>query len=106
MKYLTLALTLLNTICIYFTMSHTKTIATVDITGMTKSYVKTIAKAELPPETAQKALSQFSSNLQDALITLSTKKHLILLPTQAVVGGAPDMTQDVVNLINTKSAKA
>ena len=78
-----------------FLIHPAPSIATVNITGMVDSFVKETAKQTLTPDTMKQKVSQFGEGLNKTLQVLSDKKHLIIVPSEAVIVGATDLTETV-----------
>lgn len=85
----------INTLTYHFSYR----VATVNITGLVKSFVNETARLHLAPEVAHQQVERFGKVLDKALQTMSQKKHLILLPQEAVIAGANDVTEDVQRII-------
>jgi hypothetical protein len=70
-------------------------IATVDITGIVQQFVKT--ERERPISTLKKEteIKAFSHRLEATLNAMAKKHHCVLLPKEAVIAGAPDVTSGV-----------
>lgn len=70
-------------------------IAIVDITGIVQQFVKT--ERERPISTLKKEteIKAFSHRLEATLNAIAKKYHCVLLPKEAVIAGAPDVTSRV-----------
>ena len=67
-------------------------IGVVNITSIIDQYVKTEVGQNLPPEELKKRIRAFGLNLEKTVHEIAQKKHLVLLPTEAVVAGGADYT--------------
>ena len=65
-------------------------IATVNLTQILQTYAQ--SQAKLAPAVANANLAQFAKQLEPNLQRLAVKHHWVLVPTQAVIAGAPDVT--------------
>ena len=79
-------------------------IVTVDVTGLINHFVKQEAGAKLPVEQLRKQVNAFGQALDTTLKTLARDHQLILLPKEAVIAGAKDITQDVEAKVNAQLA--
>jgi type-F conjugative transfer system protein TrbI len=75
-----------------FFLSSTPQIATVNITGMVDSFEKETAKQNISADEMKARTIRFSEALTRTLQDFSTKNHIILVPAEAVIAGAPDIT--------------
>lgn len=69
-------------------------IATINITGLVDNFIKTEVKTkkDLPPDEVKKLVQTFGATLEKTMQGLSSKYHLVLMPAEAVIAGAPDYT--------------
>lgn len=70
-------------------------IATVDVSKIVDEFVKGTAQKKLPPEKMQSGIEAFGKKLEGTLKTMADDKHLILMPNEAVITGAKDITEQV-----------
>ena len=70
-------------------------VATVDVSDMINGFVKTEAQAKRPAEDMQKRVQAFGQALDAALKTVARKQHVVLLPKEAVIAGAKDVSQQI-----------
>lgn len=79
-----------------FQRSSTTKVGMVNITGMVNSFIKETAQQSLSVDEKQKKISQFSDALQKVMTTEASEKSMVLVPSEAVIAGATDMTQEVM----------
>ena len=79
-------------------------IVAVDITAITQSYVETLATKNLNASQSEMAIKSFADNLQISLNQYSKKHHVVIVPRQAIIAGAPDETASILVLMQ-KNAK-
>ena len=70
-------------------------IATVDVTGMINRFIKSEVAAKLPAEQMQKQVQLFGNTLENTLHTIVREQQVILLPKEAVIAGAKDLSAQV-----------
>lgn len=75
------------------------TIATVNITGLEDSFIREITQQHLPTAEMNKKVTAFANALNKTVIDMAKQKHVILIPSEAVIAGSPDMTEDVANKV-------
>lgn len=73
-------------------MSHHQHIATVNITGMVKAFVKTTATKHLSASQMKTTVKAFSNTLNEVLTQVASEKQLILVPSEVVIAGSDDVT--------------
>ncbi len=71
---------------------HVTPIATVDVTGIVRDFIRSQAKLQLPPKTLEQRVNTFGRQLEMQLHSLAKTHHVILVPQEAVIVGAPDLT--------------
>lgn len=71
-------------------------IAVVDITGISSAYIKTLAESHVSDDKSQALLAHFSQQLDKTLKMMSHERNEIILPKQAVLSGAIDETNTLV----------
>lgn len=82
-------------------------IATVNITGIVDQFVQSQIKAHLPPSQLKQNVSDFGKQLNITLNVMAKKYHVVLMPSEAVIAGASDLTTQVEkNLSQYESAYA
>lgn len=81
--------------------THTQKVVTVDITGLTNNYIHELAKSALSTDESKAAIVDFSTRLESAIQAISRSQNVIVLPSQAVLAGAKDETNVVVELMKT-----
>lgn len=74
---------------------HPPTIATVNITGLVDSFIRETTKQSLSEVEMKQKASLFSDQLTQIIKRISGREHLVLVPSEAVISGAPDLTQEV-----------
>jgi hypothetical protein len=67
-------------------------IATVNVTGIVREFVQSQTKLNLPPKALEQHVKSFGHQLESTLKTLSNEYHVILMPQEAVIAGAQDLT--------------
>lgn len=80
-------------------------IVAVDISAITQSYVETLATKNLSSSQSEIAMKSFADNLQASLNQYSQKHHVVIVPRQAIIAGAPDETTAILELMQ-KNAKS
>jgi len=80
-------------------------VVTVDLTALTQSYIETLASKLLTPSQSEAAMQAFASNLQTTLSTYSKRHHVVIVPRQAIIAGAPDETRQILVMMQ-KNVKA
>jgi hypothetical protein len=70
-------------------------VVTVDVTGIIHRFVKAEANLKLPPDQLQKQVQVFGQTLDTTLRRIAREKQLILVPKEAVISGAKDVSQEV-----------
>lgn len=78
-----------------FFIHHAEHVATVNITSMVDSFVKETAKQKLTPDEMKQKVTHFSEVLNILLQRSARQKHLVLVPTEAVIAGAFDITDEI-----------
>lgn len=107
-RYLGISMCLLAmAIFIPFVYDHVRNprIGVVNITGIVDEFVKTEAKNILPPEELKRRVQIFGTSLEKVLRGISIKKRVILMPSEAVIAGAKDYTQEAQKLLYAATAK-
>lgn len=79
---------------------HAPSIVTVDVRSMTHAYIQQITAQQMTRQAAQEKTKEFSDTLQRALQDYSTQHHVVLMPQEAVIEGAPDVTQAICKKIH------
>jgi hypothetical protein len=80
---------------------HTQTIATVDVTGLVRQFVRSQANLNLPHKTREQQVKAFGHQLEALLKTIAIERHVVLMPQEAVIIGAVDLTPLVKARLNT-----
>jgi len=74
-------------------------VATVDIVKLSKSLVKRLAALSLNEKASQETLQDAVAELENTLKTFALDHHCLILPKEAVIEGAMDITEFVEPLI-------
>lgn len=77
-------------------LSANHSIATVNVTRLIHQYISVMAKSSLTPEQSKIKIADFSHRLESALNEIAKTEHLVILPSEAVIAGAPDKTEEVI----------
>ncbi len=77
----------------------TPTIATINITGLEDSFIKETSKQALSPMEMKQKVTGFAKILNQSVAELAKQKHLVLLPSEAVIAGSHDLTPEVANRV-------
>lgn len=80
-------------------------IETLDITGIYKQFVKETARLNLSKEKANERVSTFAKSLDLGVQYFSKKHHAVILPSEAVIGGAKDITSEFSSWMNQRVSK-
>jgi Type-F conjugative transfer system protein (TrbI_Ftype) len=80
---------------------HTQTLATVDVTGLVRQFVRSQANLNLPHETREQQVKAFGHQLETTLKAIAKERHVVLMPQEAVISGAVDLTPLVKARLNT-----
>ncbi len=70
-------------------------LATVDITGIIRQFVKVESTQSHSPAQHQERIHAFSAQLEMTLQEVAREKHVILVPKEAVIAGGVDLTPEV-----------
>lgn len=74
-------------------------IGTVNITGIVNNFITTQAKNNISSDDLKQSVKDFGLALEKTMVSVSNKKHIVLLPAEAVITGAKDYTQEIQNLL-------
>jgi hypothetical protein len=85
-------LAIIGVLLVWNTIKKPPVIATVNITAIVHEFVETQAKRRLPPDVLKKEVNRFATQLAPILNRIAKEHHVILLPQQAILAGAPDFT--------------
>ena len=72
--------------------TNTVPVAIVNITGMVDEFIKQEANKNVQPDDLKKEVRQFGINLNKELQSFSREKHIVLMPSEAVIAGSHDYT--------------
>lgn len=78
-------------------------IATVNITSLVDSFLHETANQSLSGSEKKQRIIDFGNRLDHTISQLAAKRHLVLMPSEAVIAGSPDLTQEVANRIKKES---
>ena len=78
-----------------FWLNPSPRIATVNITGIVTQFVKAETQQKHSSEELKKRSQSFGSELEKTLKAIAKKERLIVLPSEAVIDGAVDITERV-----------
>jgi conjugal transfer pilin signal peptidase TrbI len=78
-----------------FWLNPSPRIVTVNITGMVSHFVKAETQKKHSPEELKKRSQSFGAELEKTLKAITKKERFIVLPSEAVVDGAVDITERV-----------
>ncbi len=67
-------------------------IATVNVTKLVNQFVKETTKKNPSQDVLKKEVSKYGANLESTLKYIAKQESVILLPSEAVIAGAPDYT--------------
>lgn len=70
-------------------------IGTVNITGMVDHFIKQEAGKNVQPDVLKKEVKEYGMNLNKELQDFSREKHIVLLPSEAVIAGSRDYTSTI-----------
>lgn len=72
-----------------------KEIATVDIVGLTKTYIEELQAKKISKEELKQRIVRYATHLESAIQTFAKENQLILVPKEAVVAGSQDYTDNI-----------
>lgn len=79
---------------------HTSpTIATINITSLEDSFIQETSKQTLSETDKKQKVETFAKTLNQTVVQLAKEKHLLLMPSQAIISDAPDFTQEIAKKI-------
>ncbi len=78
-------------------------IATVNIRKLTQDFINAQVKQDMGEPALNKRVAEFSQQLDKALQKVADEHHAVLVPSEAVIVGAKDVTLEVNNLTLTAS---
>ena len=81
-------------LCIYDSYHNTR-IGVVNITGIADEFIKTQSRSGVSAEELKKRVQIFGAALEKTSHDVGAKKHVVLMPAEAVITGAKDYTQEV-----------
>ena len=72
------------------------TLATVNLTGIVNGFIQSQTKQSISAAELKDNMKLFSNTLDIVLHQIVKKRHVVLVPEQAVVTGSPDVTNVVM----------
>jgi len=78
----------------HHSIPHPK-IVTLDITRLSKIKLKSVAAQSLSEAESLKAIQSYAQQLESFLQEISHAQHWIILPSEAIITGAPDLTDEL-----------
>ena len=94
---------LIITVMMHMMVAPPTSFATVNITGLVGQFVQLEAKRNVPPDQLRREVKQYGATLERELKSFAKQKHLVLLPTEAVIAGAHDYTDQIDHQINVNN---
>ena len=76
-------------------------IVTVDLKGLTEVSLKHLASKSLNEKDSLKAIQTYAEQLEILLQEISVHNHWIILPKEAVIKGAEDLTDEIKEQLKT-----
>jgi len=70
-------------------------IATVNITGLEDTFIQETSHQSLNETEKKQTVAMFAKVLNQTMVKIAAEKHLVLVPSQAVIAGSIDLTQEV-----------
>lgn len=70
-------------------------VATVDVTGLVNQFVKAELASHKPKDAMEQDVKHFSHTLETALKEMAEQKQVVILPKEAVITGAIDLTPKI-----------
>lgn len=83
----------------FFIPQPMPSIGVVNITGIINDFVATESKAATSPENLRIKVRLFGNALEKIVHDISVKKRIVLMPSEAVIAGAKDYTEEVQILL-------
>ncbi len=80
---------------LFHLIEPSKPVVTADVTGIINRFIKSEISAKLPAEQKQKQVQLFGTLLENTLHNFANNKQVILLPKEAVIAGAKDVTGQI-----------
>lgn len=77
--------------------TQTSSIASVQVTQLIEKFVAVNANSKAPTSNLKQRAAQYSEALEASLHTVSQEEGVVLVPSEAVIAGAPDYTNKVQN---------
>lgn len=92
---------ILGALIVQLTIMHrtTPAIVTVNITGLVDSFIRETTKQSLTQVEMKQKVTRFGEQLNKTVTQISKQKHLILVPSEAVIAGSMDLTPEIANQI-------
>ena len=85
-------------LCVYEYKKPAKQLVTVDLDHLVKGITKSIASSEVPLDKIEDTTHASLSKLDSLLTQIAADQKVIIVPKAAVVAGAKDITNEVIDL--------
>lgn len=82
-----------------------KTMATINLTGLEDTFVSETAKLSISDVEKKQRVTKFAKLLSQVTKQISNEKNVVLVVSEAVVSGAPDMTNEVATRIKKRMSQ-
>lgn len=82
-----------------------RAIATVNIIGLEDSFIRETENLHLNPVEMEKKVKSFANILNKTVVTIAKQKDVVLLPSEAVIAGSPDFTEEIANQVKRGLSK-
>jgi len=76
-------------------------VVTIDLRGLTETHLKNLASKSLNEKDSLKAIHTYAEHLETLLEGISSQNHWIILPKEAVIKGARDLTDEITEQLKT-----
>ncbi len=80
---------------LFHLIEPSKPVVTVDVTSIINRFIKSEVTVKLPAEQKQRQVQLFGTLLENTLHNFANNKQVILLPREAVIAGAKDVSPEV-----------
>lgn len=90
-------------IFLFYAPAQVPPIGTANITAIVDQYVKGQIEKKSSPEAQQAQIRGFGHRLEIVLREIAHKEHVVLLPSEAVIAGARDYTQELQQQLNSSA---
>lgn len=79
------------------------TLATVNLTGIVNGFIQSQTKQHISATELKDNMKLFSHSLDVVLNQITKKRHVVLVPEQAVITGCPDLTNLVMKNLRERA---